>query len=196
VEQSHFWETKLGSSSSSSSGSTVLCGPWPLDDPPPDIPIPFPRAFRLREVYLLQGEFSSILTKCRSHLNLTTCITLTVSRSLHKPYSSSLYSILQTPFSKLGSASQKNPSFFGTEMFITLFTTAYHQSLSVLCFLKLMGHACHEWKKLTPTIDRVSTEACNNYCWRHKTRCETENDKMNKEVQQRKLKRNEIKKLG
>jgi hypothetical protein len=34
----------------------------------------------------LQGEFSSILTKCPSHLILATFIILTISRSLYKLY--------------------------------------------------------------------------------------------------------------
>jgi hypothetical protein len=55
-----------------------------------------------KKVIFLQGEFSSILTKCPSHLNLATFITLTISRSLYKPYNSSLYLILQTPFLHIG----------------------------------------------------------------------------------------------
>jgi hypothetical protein len=42
------------------------------------------------------------MTKCPSHLNLATFITLTISSSLYKPYSSSLYLILQTTFSHVG----------------------------------------------------------------------------------------------
>jgi hypothetical protein len=52
-----------------------------------------------KKVTFLQGESSSILIKCYSHLILATFITLTISGSLYKPYSSSLYLILQTPFS-------------------------------------------------------------------------------------------------
>jgi hypothetical protein len=54
------------------------------------------------KVIFLQGEFSSILNKCPSHLVLATFITLTISGSLYKQYSSSLHLILQTPFSHVG----------------------------------------------------------------------------------------------
>jgi hypothetical protein len=54
------------------------------------------------KVIFLQGEFSSILTKCPSHLILATFITLTVSRSLYRLCSSSSYLILQTSFSHVG----------------------------------------------------------------------------------------------
>jgi hypothetical protein len=101
-----------------------------LDDPPPDIPImcffhhastfsvftsfqtlsshlnlglPFFQEPSGREkVTFLQGQFSYILTKCPSHLILATFIILTISRSLYKLYSSSLYLILRTPFSHVG----------------------------------------------------------------------------------------------
>jgi hypothetical protein len=116
---------------SSSSGCTVRYGPWPpwwsfprysyqvlsFTMPLLSITLHLLRHYRatliwvfpfcqepsgFEKVSFLQGEFSSNLTKCPSHLILATFITLYISRSLYKLYSSSLYLILQTPFSHVG----------------------------------------------------------------------------------------------
>jgi hypothetical protein len=104
----------------SSSGSTVLYGPWPpqwsshrycyhvlsstmfllsmtlhiLRHYQATLIWVFPFFLEpsgCEKIIFLQGEFSSTVTKCPSHLNLAIFITLTISRSLYEAYAESKF---------------------------------------------------------------------------------------------------------